>query len=70
MEKTLTNGQFNDCIVVRVICRKFLTILKLGASQFLIIRPVLLVISMMLWVEDRYEYIDETTGRMEVNLRL
>jgi len=45
--------------------KKFLVTLKLGATQFLIFRPILLVISMILWVEDRYEYVDETTGRMQ-----
>ena len=38
---------------------------KLGATQFLILRPMILVISMILWVEGRYEYISDD-GRMQV----
>jgi len=42
--------------------------MKLGAIQFLIFRPVLLVLSMILWVEDKYEYVDDITGQMRVSV--
>ena len=42
---------------------------KLGATQFLILRPMILVISMILWVEGRYEYISDD-GRMQVCVML
>ncbi|XP_067941651.1 organic solute transporter subunit alpha-like [Watersipora subatra] len=50
------------CLPKFTVDKSFIRKLKIGATQFLILRPVLLVVAMILWVEDSYDYIDPVTG--------